>query len=273
MWKPRFVLAGLLAVGLALGFGPFAGAVMLPPETSPEVFNVTLQQDGMFVLNPNGLTVDGIIFESASGIFDGEPANLPWNEFPTDTDGEISDFTFNPSNLLTEPLQLGKVVGPAHLNPADGYALLYDDLSFLWSYDGPTGYEEGGASLTVPSQGPENHPPTIAQIPDYLMLCGGILEFDVAADDPDPGDELTYALVGDVPPEASLDPVTGFFQFLPVLSLGDFLFTVEVTDSGQPPLSASEEFTVEVRIPEPGTLVLLASGALLGLLVWRRRRS
>src|SRR5262249_21398225 len=75
--------------------------------------------------------------------------------------------------------------------------------------------------------------------------------FTVEATDPDvPPNNLTYRLT-DAPAGATLDPVSGSFEWTPTPSQTNStnVITVTVTDDGPPNLSASASFTVIVAGP------------------------
>jgi hypothetical protein len=92
-----------------------------------------------------------------------------------------------------------------------------------------------------------NHPPTLQPVADQAAIVGTRLVVTNAASDPDPGNRLAFSLV-DAPAGASIDPATGTIRWNPTPWQGRTtnLFTVNVTDNGLPPLSASQSFLVVV---------------------------
>jgi len=90
------------------------------------------------------------------------------------------------------------------------------------------------------------------------------------------GDTATqWSLVGETH-GARLDAATGILQWQPNYNWDHVgappaMFGVQVTDSSGA-TSAVRDFDITV-VPEPGTIVMLLSGALLGLALWRRRHS
>ena len=94
-----------------------------------------------------------------------------------------------------------------------------------------------------------NQPPEIEAISTQGTAEGELLEFQVVASDPDvPTQTLAYALGPEAPSTTNLDPVTGRFSWRPTESDGSGFheFTVVVTDSGSPSLSATAEVLVVV---------------------------
>jgi hypothetical protein len=72
------------------------------------------------------------------------------------------------------------------------------------------------------------------------------LTFTNVAGDPD-GDQLSFSLGQESPTNAVIDATNGVFAWIPTPDqVGSNAFSVVVTDSGVPPLSASQSFTVTV---------------------------
>ena len=106
-------------------------------------------------------------------------------------------------------------------------------------------------SVTAPVE--TNNPPTLI-VPDEVsdgtteVDQAAVLNLDFDATDPDqPNDLLTFSLASPFP-GAQIDPDTGAFSFIPTTEmLGQTIdFEVVVTDNGEPRLSDSHSFTVEV---------------------------
>ncbi len=94
---------------------------------------------------------------------------------------------------------------------------------------------------------PPNQPPVLSPIADRTVNEGVKLTVPVSASDPD-GDAIAYSLGAGAPPGAAIDSHSGLFTWTPdpYSSTGTYTITVVATDSGSPPLSASESFTVDV---------------------------
>jgi hypothetical protein len=72
----------------------------------------------------------------------------------------------------------------------------------------------------------------------------------LSAADPDlPANLLAFAFEGAVPSGMAIDPATGQISWIPqeAQGPGDYSIAVRVTDSGTPPLSAAQSFTVRVN--------------------------
>jgi uncharacterized membrane-anchored protein len=94
-----------------------------------------------------------------------------------------------------------------------------------------------------------NKPPILNAIADQRMEQGRLLRVAADATDPDlPANTLTYSLGNGAPSGATIDPVSGVFAWTPGVQQapGTNVVTVRVTDSGLPPQSASQSFTVVV---------------------------
>jgi glucose/arabinose dehydrogenase len=97
---------------------------------------------------------------------------------------------------------------------------------------------------------PPNQPPAFptTPIPVQTVDEGEELSFPVpAATDPD-GDAITYSLAPGAPAGAAIDPHSGLFTWTPdpYSSTGTDTIRVVATDSGSPPMTASDPFTVDV---------------------------
>ncbi|RME93705.1 MAG: hypothetical protein D6766_07635, partial [Verrucomicrobia bacterium] len=136
----------------------------------------------------------------------------------------------------------------------------------------------GRALLAEPSPGAPNagaapnHPPAIEPIDDLAVDEGTAVDFTVSADDPDlPRDRLSFSLGEGAPAGAAIDPATGRFTWTPGEADGPGVYsvTVQVTDAGDPPLTASASFQIEVReVNQPPALEPVADrGALEGTVI------
>jgi hypothetical protein len=93
-----------------------------------------------------------------------------------------------------------------------------------------------------------NHPPVIASIGNQSVSQGALLAFTVTASDPDPGQKLAFALAPPIPAGAEIDPFSGAFAWTPAGAyVGANTLTIQVTDDGVSPLSATNSFQVMVR--------------------------
>jgi hypothetical protein len=102
--------------------------------------------------------------------------------------------------------------------------------------------------LVVPTLAP-NTPPTLAPIANQTVNAGQTVAFTASATDTDqPPQDLTFNLLI-APTNATLDADSGDFSWRPLVSEADTtnLITLEVTDSGNPNLSATQSFAVTVN--------------------------
>jgi len=118
-------------------------------------------------------------------------------------------------------------------------------------------YPDGTAlriSMTTPTPrapniGP-NTAPTLEPISNRSITLGQQLVFTVAASDSEqPGQSLSFTLLAGETAGASIHPTTGTFQWTPITAPATNAFTIAVTDSGTPLLSASQSFSVVVHLP------------------------
>jgi hypothetical protein len=120
---------------------------------------------------------------------------------------------------------------------------------------------------------PPNTAPTLAPVPNLLATAGSPITVQLSAADSDvPAQTLTYSLVAG-PGSATLNPTTGSFSWSPTSAQAGSAYpvTVRVTDSGSPPLSASQTFTIAVAAPNTAPSLatvanqLVVAGSLLSL--------
>ncbi|HKW31294.1 MAG TPA: hypothetical protein VJT54_18365 [Verrucomicrobiae bacterium] len=101
--------------------------------------------------------------------------------------------------------------------------------------------------LVIPVLG--NTPPVLAAISNYTVNAGQTVAFTASATDTNqPPPTLTFSLLS-APTNATLDPNSGAFSFRPLVSQANSInpISLKVTDSGTPPLSATQSFTVTVN--------------------------
>ncbi len=95
-----------------------------------------------------------------------------------------------------------------------------------------------------------NQRPTLAPLPALDRVEGDTIEWTVTASDTDrPAQELFFAIEGNVPGSASIDPRSGHLVWnLPDdLGAADLELVVRVTDDAETPLSDTRPFRVRVR--------------------------
>jgi len=117
----------------------------------------------------------------------------------------------------------------------------------------PDGAPPPFAALETPTPGAPNggvggnRPPSIKPIPDQAIAEGQTLAFDVAAEDPDPDQTLSFSMVN-APVGAQIDESTGRFEWTPAEDQGPgvYTFSIWVTDDGAPRRSATAAVAVTV---------------------------
>jgi hypothetical protein len=99
-----------------------------------------------------------------------------------------------------------------------------------------------------------NNAPTFTSVPVTTARVGRLYNYDANATDPDAGDTLTYAL--DVAPAGmAIDAATGLIAWTPAIGqAGTQNVTVRVTDSGTPPLFATQSFQIAVAANQAPTI-------------------
>jgi autotransporter-associated beta strand protein len=105
-----------------------------------------------------------------------------------------------------------------------------------------------GPSWSFTTATPPNSPPALGVIGDRAVVAGQTISFTASASDPDL--PLTFTLQS-TPFGATIDPASGVFLWRPIQSQAPATVVIEiqVTDSGNPPLSARRSFTVQVAKP------------------------
>jgi hypothetical protein len=93
-----------------------------------------------------------------------------------------------------------------------------------------------------------NYPPTISVASSVSINAGQTLLLTVTANDPNPFDTLTFSLGSGAPSGMTIDAVTGLITWPTSPAYGGTTNTVQiiVSDSGQPPLSATGVVSVAV---------------------------
>ncbi len=105
---------------------------------------------------------------------------------------------------------------------------------------------------TANQLGGGNTAPTLQPIADRTILFGQSVSFTAVGADADvPAQTLTYSLAPGAPNGASIGAGTGAFTWTPSAAQvpGTNHITVRVTDSGVPPITVSQTFTVIVQAP------------------------
>lgn len=108
------------------------------------------------------------------------------------------------------------------------------------------------ASQVVRLEVRPNSPPEIAETSTIEGTAGQLVEHRIRASDPDPQDELSFALGDDAPPGAEITG-RGELRWKPEQA-GKYAFMVVATDDGVPQRSARRKITVNVAPANPFAL-------------------
>ncbi|MBI2947185.1 MAG: immunoglobulin domain-containing protein [Verrucomicrobia bacterium] len=198
------------AQALAATFTPGTVLINSPPVANGQ--SVSVPEDGTVNITLTGFDADG----------DG----LNFSIINSPTRGTLSG---SAPNLIYRPN--ANVTGP-------------DSFSFTAS-DGRATSSPASININI---GSVNDPPTLSPIPPRTVVEGNAVTFAASATDGDvPPDPLTFSLEG-APPGATINPSSGAFSWTPseAQGPGTYTITVRVTDTGSPPLSATQSFSVTV---------------------------
>jgi hypothetical protein len=105
-----------------------------------------------------------------------------------------------------------------------------------------------------------NRPPILTAVPTQMVNEGTPLRFRVQATDPDADQTVHFSLGPDAPLAATLDEITGQFEWTPSEANGPgrFNFLILATDSGTPARLGSVRVTVEVaEVNQPPVLAAI----------------
>jgi hypothetical protein len=172
---------------------------------------------------------------------------------PTDATGTMS-FLTNGVSFDTETLNGGSTTTTNSALPS-GTNLI------TAIYSGDSNYLGGTNTL---NQVVTNHPPVFAAISNRTVNVGQTVAFTASAMDTDsPPQILTFSLLAGAT-NATLDANSGAFSFRPLVTQADSTnsFTLQVSDNGTPPLSATQSFSVIVNPLSPSgvSTISLAGG-------------
>lgn len=179
----------------------------------------------------------------------------------------------NPSSILTFSLATGAPVG-ATVNPNTGqitwqtsplFGGTTNPISVIVSDNSQPPLTATGTVSIVLLQ--VQYPPVLAPISNQTVYEAQILTVtNSAIDDNVPPRPLTFSLGTGAPTNATIDSVTGLFQWQPTESQARStnIITVIVSDDGNPPLSAEQSFVVIVRPAFELTLSLGSTNVVVG---------
>lgn len=180
----------------------------------------------------------------------------------------MSQATASDSDIPVQSLTFSLATGPsgATVHPSTG--------AFSWptdEADGPGSYpvtvrvrDNGSGLLTDETTftvfvEEVNQAPVLDAITDKAVTIGATLSFTATASDADlPANQLTFTLEPGAPEGATIDPMTGAFDWTPGPgTAGSHVVAVRVTDDGEPTMSDTDQFLITV---EPASLVVTYDG-------------
>jgi len=216
---------------------------------------------------PDALTV--VALENRPPVFVAQPDVILWEGETLSTTVSATD---PDGDAVTYQLEAGAPAG-AVLHPTTGL--------LTWVTAEPHGpstnwfvilaRDSGTPSLTATQTFAvivleSNTPPVMAPLTNATISEGTLLSFTVTATDGDlPAQSLRFSLGPGAPAGATIDPTNGLFRWRPTEFQGgtNYVISVIVTDSGVPPLSATQSFVVTVIDTRADFLLHLGQTAIL----------
>ena len=162
----------------------------------------------------------------------------------SDADGDPLTYLWS---LLTRPGSSSATLDdPSSPTPAFVADAVGEFVAQLIVNDGALDSAPDSTLVTITAAA--NNAPTLAAIGNQQVDEETTLTFDADASDPDSGDVLTFSLDPGAPAAATIDPVTGLFNWTPdeADGPGDYTVTVRVTDDAASPLDDFETITITV---------------------------
>ena len=170
----------------------------------------------------------------------------------------LNDSGYHTYDLVFNPLTQSAILfidGVERISGYTGSGAVSLNRGLLFGVNSGGGMNFNLVRLTSPAIAPNaNRPPTLNPIGNKAGNEGALLEFTLAATDPD-GDALTYS-ASNLPAGATFNPATQAFSWTPEYGqAGNYSVLFAVTDNGTPPASDSEEITITVgNVNRPPTL-------------------
>jgi len=181
----------------------------------------------------------------------------------TASDPDPGDVLTLSADNLPEGASFDQATGTFTWTPGYDQAGNYENIEFSVMDNGEP--LEVGVELITITVGNVNRPPEFDPLGPQEVLEGELLEFTVAANDPD-GDAIAYSS-GDLPPEAVFDSATGLFSWQPDHTMaGVYTVVFYATDDGIPNLTGQLEVSITVGdVPTPSELADLLIETVLSL--------
>ena len=192
-------------------------------------------------------------FAQVSGLFHGVIFDDSITGTFNNNSGWIRNFggTTNLPNVgVNEYALLGRVLFEGQPTGVTGEQVLLAQKRGIQPFLVSGGVENRADFLPVPKTTFINstfQPPEIDPINNQTVAEGQPLSFTVTASDPNPGDQITFSLGSGAPSGATIDPVTGLFQWTPSDEAGSpFLVEIVATDDSTAMLSDSVTVQIDV---------------------------
>ncbi|MDA1273734.1 MAG: immunoglobulin domain-containing protein [Verrucomicrobia bacterium] len=163
-----------------------------------------------------------------------------------DLDRPAQRLTYSVGNAPTG-VSIDPVSGVVSWTPTESQGGATYSIAVILTDDGPGNLSASQSFQVVVIE--VNSAPVFSPIASRTIKAGSALSVSVSASDPDiPANTLAYSLPFGGPPGALLDPVSGLFSWTPdpQTAAGPVSVTVQVSDNGIPPLSATTSFSIEV---------------------------
>ena len=207
--------------------------VMLNSSTEGDQQNVAIgvAEDGQWLAAWSTGVHDGAGWEVATRSFSGDGSAAAEEEIDEESGGVNSGHQHSPNVSIVGGLAQVVWAGTSRSGSGEGYSQNYD--------------------LVLVDNGPPSAP-ELAEIANREGVVGTEVEIIVTASDANPLDNLTFELVTDEVPEGATIEQTGDDTAIIRWTPGeddygaDVSFRVRVTDSGEMPLSDTEDFEIEV---------------------------
>ncbi len=187
-------------------------------------------------------------------------ATLTFTNLAYDADtNDVLTFSLDPG--APSGATIHPVTGVFSWTPPDSESNTVKSVTVRVSDNGqPSKSASSTFSVTVLPRLP-NNPPSLSPVTNLTVHAGTSIVFTNYATDPDPDDFLGFSLGDGAPEDAQIDIVTGVFTWTPTDAHANTTnhITIQVTDDGEPPLTAFAPFDIIVR-PRPTFTTVQVSG-------------
>jgi hypothetical protein len=191
----------------------------------------------------------------------------------TDADLPVQALTFFLGAGAPAGSQIDATTGIFRWTPGEEQGPSTNSIMVIVQDDGSPPLSASNAFLVVVSEA--NTTPVLAPLGPFEIQEGSEAQFAATATDADlPVQALTFFLGADAPAGSQIDATTGIFRWTPPLgwSPATNQITIQATDNGQPPLSATQIVVMVVsssqRVPPQFNRISLSPEGLVTL-IWR----